>query len=94
MPPSEIVSSATEQPAPTPRGIGQIVYTILADAVDKAGNAQNDYDQTIVNAVVRYAPEKFPGALPEIIIVLDRHNRAFRLVVHDFTQQTFGGSLP
>ena len=118
MPPNEIISSVTEPPAPTARGVGEIVYRILTVAVDRSGNeligvatpglattTQQAANQAaagidvedfsvnaiIINAVVRYAPQRFPGAFPEITIVLDRVNKAFKLTVTDISQQYFGG---
>ena len=91
--PNEIISSVTEPPDPTARGMGQIVYTLLQDAIAVAGAGKNEYDPTIVNAVCRYAPAKYPGAFPEINITLDRWNKAFKLTVTETTREVFGGSL-
>jgi len=89
--PNEIVSSVTEPPDPTTRGMGQIVYTLLQDAVAVAGRMEHEYDPTLLNAVVRYAPERFPGAFPEVTVVLDRVNRAFKITTQEITREVFGG---
>jgi hypothetical protein len=90
--PSEIVSAVTEPPAPTARGMGQIAYLLFLAAIAEAGKMVNEFDPILLDATARYAPERFPGAFPELTITLTQFNRAFKFTVTDVTGQTFGGS--